>query len=187
MRKRVIELSLGATLMLSLVVNVLLTKELKAARTIISGLTHLMPGDAAPEVKARLAGGGPTSLKWGDSKLTILYYFDPGCSWCKRNAAAFSGLVQQVRGRARVVSYTPTLKGLEQFKLSTHHEADIITDDRQDIRSILKLGGTPQTLLVDSKGHVVKNWSGAYVELNKRDIETYFGITIPDLLPAPHL
>jgi len=44
-----------------------------------------------------------------------------------------------------------------------------------------KFGGTPQTLVISSDGHVQKNWMGAYAGATKSEIEAYFEVHLPEL------
>ena len=44
-----------------------------------------------------------------------------------------------------------------------------------------RLSGTPQTIVVSSRGEVMKNWNGAYVGDVKHEVESYFGIILPGL------
>jgi len=40
---------------------------------------------------------------------------------------------------------------------------------------------TPQTIVVSPEGQVVENWTGAYTEEQQKQVEQYFGITLPGL------
>ena len=42
-----------------------------------------------------------------------------------------------------------------------------------------RLGGTPNTLVVSGDGRLLHQWRGAYSGSSKKEIEDYFGITLP--------
>ena len=52
--------------------------------------------------------------------------------------------------------------------------------DVSDItRNSLKIGGTPQTIVLSKNGEVLKSWRGAYMSTVKDDVENFFGIRLP--------
>jgi hypothetical protein len=170
----------------SLGANLWLTHRLRSTEDDLVKASRLTPGEVIPALEARLESGEPRRLEWGGRKVTLIYYFDPGCGWCVRNGAAFEALAAQIGAEADVYSYTPDLRGLNEFRLRTHHSGTVITDDRADIRRVLRLHGTPQTLVIDHAGRVLKNWSGAYVGSTKAEIQNYFHVNIPELAERPN-
>jgi hypothetical protein len=52
----------------------------------------------------------------------------------------------------------------------------------EQTRAVFKLGGTPRTLLVSSRGILLANWLGAYVSAQS-EIEHQLGVKLPGLLP----
>ncbi len=174
---------LPTLLVASLGANLLLVQRLRSADKAIIESKHFVIGDTVPPINARLETGELRQLDWSTHKLTVIYYFDPGCGWCQRNAFAFASLVGQLGTDVAVYSYTPTLRGLTEFKRQAHHVAPVLTDNQEDIRKVLKLAGTPQTLLIDKGGRVVQNWDGAYTGVVRAAIQHYFHISIPDILP----
>jgi peroxiredoxin len=44
-----------------------------------------------------------------------------------------------------------------------------------------KLGGTPQTFVVSPNGEVMKVWTGAFAEGTQKEVEAYFGVTLPGI------
>jgi hypothetical protein len=50
----------------------------------------------------------------------------------------------------------------------------------------MRLKGTPQTLLIDKEGRVLKNWQGAYIGLNHADIQKYFQVRLPECPNSRH-
>ena len=44
-----------------------------------------------------------------------------------------------------------------------------------------RLAGTPETFLISTEGKLMRDWKGAYIGLNKREIEDYFAVELPGL------
>jgi hypothetical protein len=175
---------LPALLVASLCANVLLVQKLRTSEQRLLVSTRLTTGEVVPAITARLEDGSLKVLNWSGTTDTVFYYFDPGCSWCRRNGPAFAGLLAGLRPGIRVYSYTSSLSGLEAFRRGTHHAAVVITDDKIDVKRTLRLWGTPQTLVIDGTGRVVKNWEGAYSGTVRSEIQDYFHVTVPEILPA---
>ena len=175
-------LALPIALVCSLVFNVQLTNRLKACRRSLTAARGVVAGDRLPVLRARASTGELVEISYsGAPKGTLLYYFSPGCGWCIRNAANFKALVDKIGAYYQVVSYTDTLLGMDEFRQRGGHPGLIVTDDVTNIRRDLKLGGTPQTIVIDRAGLVVKAWEGAYSGRILKDIEGYFGVQLPGL------
>ena len=172
---------LPVLLLSSLAANVLLTHRVRADEDILSRSHGLVPGDVIPTVNVKLENGSPSQLKWNDASMTVLYYFDPHCSWCLRNGSLLRTVVAHLDTNTKVYAYTATLTGLEEFRRQTNLAVPVITDDHDDLRKLLKLNGTPQTLLVDNRGSVIKNWSGAYTGPVATDVQRFFHASLPPL------
>ena len=54
----------------------------------------------------------------------------------------------------------------------------------QETIDVFHLGATPETLVVSTEGKLVKNWTGSYAAGVQKEIEAYFDIRLPGLLPA---
>jgi len=57
----------------------------------------------------------------------------------------------------------------------------VYTDLSDDTKKAYKMGGTPQTIVVSSDGQVLQNWNGAYTGEQQKQVEEFFGITLPGL------
>lgn len=186
MKLRLSEWILPGLLVCSLGGNLWLAQRLRSTEKSILKASRLTPGEFIPAIDARLDTGQPRRLDWSGSKITLIYYFDPGCGWCRRNGPAFRALVDQIGDGVIVYSYTPDLSGLEEFRHQTLHTPTVITDDREDLRRILRLRGTPQTLVIDTAGRVLKNWGGAYTGAIRTEIQEYFHVHLPVLADPPN-
>jgi hypothetical protein len=89
-----------------------------------------------------------------------------------------SAIIQQSGGRYRVV-----LLSLEPGDFSDYGGRDNVLLVTANTRRALKLGATPQTLVVSPAGKVLQNWSGAYGD-NAKQVESALHIVLPGLLPA---
>lgn len=173
-----------AVLVASLFGNVALSRRVRILQTTLDQTGTLAVGDTAPEPTLRTVEGRQVKLDYRSSpKGTLIYYFDPHCGWCRRNSPNFrEAEAAAVRQGYRVVSYTTSLLGLDNYQVSAAHAAPVLTDDDTNVRTALRLRGTPQTLVVDRSGRVLKNWEGAYTGPTAREIEAFFRVHLPGLL-----
>jgi hypothetical protein len=129
--------------------------------------------------------GKPHLIRFSDVSVpTILYVFTPACSWCARNKDNVQAMYAGTHGRFRMIGLSLTDAGLNDYiaQHAINFEAYVIPDS---VRSQLKLGGTPQTLLVGQNGTLQKNWRGAYQGRLKSDIESALDIRMPGLSLTP--
>ena len=134
------------------------------------------------QLDARTSRGESVKVSYAKAdKGTVLYHFSPGCGWCVRNAPNFKALRDQISARYQVVSYTETTAGLDKFVASTTDPGVVLTDGRTSIRRSLKLRGTPETIVLDRNGTVVRSWEGAYSGDRQKELEQFFGVHLPGL------
>jgi peroxiredoxin len=166
-------------LVLSLLVNVLLARAITSARRELIRTQQLVPGDEVPELDVVDSEGRQTRFSFKGERPTVFYYFSPNCSWCKKNARNLDSMVRAVGRSHRVISFTVDTIGLQAYIQAAGHTLPVYTDISDTVRTHLKLGGTPQTIVVSKEGRVVKNWRGAFVGALKKDVESYFSIALP--------
>jgi peroxiredoxin len=154
-------------------------------------------GEAAPERTARLAigstvpaligaalDGRDVELTLGGGAATVLYIFTPTCSWCTRNIDNVRALALAATDRQqRFIGISLSTAGLQEYVREHGFEFQILALSPAS-RGALKLGGTPQMLVVGSDGHLLKNWSGAPQGALQAEIEAFFGIRLPGLRPS---
>ena len=117
------------------------------------------------------------------NKPSVIYVLNPGCEWCDRNRGNLAVLVSSRGDAFRFVGLTlggPNLKDyLEANKLGF----PVFQVTSYDVVRKLGLGSTPQTLVVESGGKVVRHWVGAFSGPLQREVESYFGVSLPGLSP----
>jgi peroxiredoxin len=173
-------LSLTATAVMAIRVNTL-AAALKAARP--ASAEPLAIGAAAPAFGGKLLGGSDIEVRYSDVKVpTVLYVFTPQCGWCKRNADNLRRIAELSRlGRIRLIGVSLTNLKLTDYVAEQHFSFPILTDVPGKTIREYALGGTPQTIVVSPDGRVIKNWSGAYSNGTEKEVEQYFGISLPGL------
>jgi hypothetical protein len=124
----------------------------------------------------------PAELNFAqDSRPTVLYVLSPLCGWCKRNEANIKALTAQAGARFRFVGLSIVDTNLKDYVAQNHAPFPVYLVSSQQQVQDLHLGGTPQTVVVDSSGKVEKAWSGAYLASNQKEIERFFETTLPGL------
>lgn len=178
---RVIKIALASSIML----NLLFAVELHRAREVPSGVTAAVTGKKVATLSVMTLDGHHGILDLSQPKRpTIVYYFRPDCHWCMRNLPNIVTLTQELRGSYNIIGLSPPEQSLPGY-LSKHHLSfPVYTVAVSGPITALQLsGGTPQTLVINTKGVIVENWVGAYLNRNQTEIEKYFHIHLPGLLP----
>ena len=130
-------------------------------------------GATLKPIAGTLANGSATSVSFGGSKPVVLYVFSPTCSWCERNLASISSLAERAGNRYRFVGISLPSSG--KGHSPSFAFPVVLTSGAVPFRA------TPQTLVLDSGGRVVKSWMGAYIGNTKAEIEQYFSLELPNL------
>ena len=169
-------------LVLSVALNVVLSKQLIALRT--PPPTKLLPGERVSALQVKTLSGDAVTIGFDGTLPTVFYYFSPTCSWCERNWENVRALVDTAPGRYRFVGLSSTPKGVEE-KLKQHGLSfEVYTGLSADAARAYRLTGTPHTVLVSPQGTVVRAWAGAYVAKQAPEIERYLALKLPGLSAA---
>lgn len=126
---------------------------------------------------------GPTSVKFA-GRPTVLYFFSTSCKWCERNWPNVKALQAAAADRYRFVALAIE-NDLREYAASRQLFVEMIGGLRKDVAGALRLGPTPQTLVVSPDGLITHEWVGAYVGRNQRQIEELFDVALPGLLELP--
>ncbi|HYO12907.1 MAG TPA: hypothetical protein VE685_06925 [Thermoanaerobaculia bacterium] len=114
-------------------------------------------------------------------KDTLYFVFSPSCGWCKINLPNWQAILDQASERYRIVAVSisreKTAEYVHEHGLSK--TSVIIEPEPRDLLAY-RLQLTPQTILVDSKGSVRKNWLGAFGSEERQDIERSLNVRLPD-------
>lgn len=170
----------------SLSLNVWLAVRLRAS----SGGGGPLP--TGPQVGFNLQGLDGTSpagrpvhlLTHGIGLPTVVYVFSPSCVWCERNLRNIQAVVRARGVRFRFVGVSLSSAGIGPY-LSNHQlDMPIIAQLEPATISRLRLGATPETIVVGSDGRVEANWLGAYVGDTQAAVEKFFGLRLPGLTVA---
>jgi hypothetical protein len=151
--------------------------ELKFAR----GLNQ---GDKAPPIRARDINGQVRTVTFlDDDRPTVVYIFAPACLWCSRNVQNVRALAIATASRYRFLGLSLSTNGLKE--LVSQYRIDFPTYSEAIGDSALAYnGGTPRTLVVSSRGVILKNWFGAYTGNLQREVEEYFNVRLPGVEPT---
>jgi len=174
-------------LICSVIMNVLQTRKIKELRYTDAALradNDLQPNSSVPPIRAADLNGKTISMSYGDAEFPlIVYVLSPGCSWCTRNKNNVAALANGVLGKYRLLCLSLSSDGLKEYVEKNGITFPICSNLSYDTISSYKLGGTPETIVVSPQGKVMKLWRGAYDGKVKEEIESYFKISLPGLVP----
>jgi len=94
-------------------------------------------------------------------------------------------LVDQENGRYRFIGLSLSNEGLAEYVAKNDLNLRIYSGLSDETKRAYKLSGTPETIAVSTEGKVLQSWMGAYVGEQKKEIETYFNVTLPGLRELP--
>lgn len=174
-------------LICSVIMNVLQTQKIKKLRYSEAALradNDLQPDTLVPPIWATDTNGNTISMSYGDAEFPlIIYVLSPGCSWCTRNKNNVAALANGVLGKYRLLGLSLSSDGLKEYVEKNEITFPICSNLSYDTISSYKLGGTPETIVVSPQGKVIKFWRGAYEGKVKEEVESYFRISLPGLVP----
>ena len=178
-------LILAVLLVCSLGINVLLARRAAKLTTLVSRMkseSRLTQGDKVPAITARDLQGRPAVLDYAGTNLpTVLFVITPTCGWCTKNIMNMRTLAANASDRYRFVGLSLESDKLVDYVTQNKLEFPVYTDLPLLPMKRYKLGGTPQTIIVSPEGEVLKVWSGAFAENLQKDVESYFGVTLPGI------
>lgn len=165
-------------LLTSVGLNVLLSQELRASRAVAPALGV---GTPVPPISGVSGDGAEVTVAYDTDLPTVLYYFKTDCGWCERNWANVEALIDQTRGRYRVIGLAASPK-LPQYLTDRDGLLPVVRNVDRDTLATYKFSATPQTVVVSPEGLVVASWMGAYQQRQAEAIAEFFDVTMPGLL-----
>lgn len=170
----------------SLALNLSLTAKLHAIKATAGQPSGPPLGSQLLEIAGETADGQSALVSMGrDHKPTVLYVFSPTCVWCARNLNNIRALVRLRSADFRFVGLSLSQSdklGAHLRQSSPGMESIAIPDVAEATQ--LRLGATPETIVIGSNGTVQKNWIGAYSGATLGDIQSYFRVSLPGLQDA---
>lgn len=144
---------------------------------------RLNEGAILPPLLAKDLRGNDVRLDpRNDNGSTVFYVFQPSCIWCARNLEAINHLASRRDSRFKVIGISPGARGEVNTYLMAHQMAfPVFVEISTKSAKTYKLGPTPQTIVVDNNGKLLKVWSGAFSGSTKAEIELFFHLELPDL------
>jgi len=157
------------------------------AMRLIGSRNEIATGDVVPEFVAAETGGTQATVALaGSERPTLIYVFSPTCHWCGRNWLNVNALAGRLRQSHRIIGVSLSARRLAEYAQKARIPFPVYSVDMErPLGPDKKLfsAATPETLLVDTNGKVQRIWRGAYADLTKREMETYFGVSLPGLIP----
>ena len=176
-------------LTISVCLNVVLAYQLRSANQKIlrvSQESRVKTGDLLPDLHARKLDSSAFSHAYLDAKRpTILYVFSPTCLWCEKNWENIESLNSKIATEYDFVALSVSEQGLDELAERRDWTFPIVKEPSTATVLAYRLGDTPQTILVSQDGHVIKNWQGAYTGSVKKEVEEYFGLSLPGVSDDP--
>ena|ERR1035437_5311408 len=149
--------------------------------------TQALTGMLAPSMIAKSVSTGTVEVVSYRSfpQPTVVYVFMPTCSWCARNRANIESLAQQCKERFHLLALSLNEHGVDASLDRIGIRFPAYTGASSEFVHSLGLNATPQLLVISPEGKVIENWIGAWDTEQQKEIETFFHVRLPGLLP-PH-
>lgn len=138
----------------------------------------------APALTGVGLDGQPRTVAFAKGLPTVLYFFSSTCNWCERNWANVQSMIKASTGRFRFVGVS-TEQDLREFARTHEVEFEIVAGISNEAVQAFGFGPTPHTVVVSSQGRLSAEWTGAFQDKRQREIEAFFEIELPGLLPKP--
>lgn len=113
-------------------------------------------------------------------KLMVLYIFATSCVWCARNLENIKTVANNSRKGYQVIGIALNDENLKDYVSNKQLNFPIYKKPSMEAVNELKLGNTPQTIVMSSQGKVLKNWLGVYNNITRKEIEKFFSVKLPN-------
>jgi|SRR4051812_20631886 hypothetical protein len=113
-----------------------------------------------------------------EQKPTVLYIISPTCTWCKANETSIKTLATTAHSRYRFIGISLS-EELESSR-SNKFPFPIYSIASFDAIQGLRLGTTPQTIVISTRGRIVNDWSGAYINDVRLQVQDVFNVALPE-------
>jgi len=140
---------------------------------------RLRLGEPVPPLQAKTLEGVAVVVKY--DRPTLIYVLKPDCPWCAVNTANINALAAAVGSTHAVFGVTLTTDKLTEHIESSAYAFPVLKEIEPLVALALKLGSTPQTIVVGTNGKVLHSWLGAYSGQTAKEIESFAGIRLPGL------
>jgi hypothetical protein len=162
----------------SVLSNLLLSQH--AARPSAASEERPARGTIVPPLIGTDTAGVARSIDYDTTDLTVVYYFDPTCSWTKRNWQSVRSLQQITADRVRFVG---AAAGVVSQMLADAERLtfEVVGGLSEAQRRAYDFGSAPRTVVIGRGGRVRRAWRGAFMGNLRGEIERYFGVSLPVL------
>lgn len=182
--RRAVDLTLIASLVLSVALNVMFVRREAIRRRPPTPLPGV--GTLLPPLDVKTLDGTNVALGYAaGQKPRLIYAFSPKCSWCDRNLNNIEALSRSLEERYEVVAVAVKKDDLGDYLKRVRMDVPIFTDPSDATRRAYGFGVTPQTLVVSATGEVLFHWQSAYGRRLVGAIESGLGVTVPGVPELP--
>jgi len=179
-------LLLAVLLVASLGINLLLVRKVASLKNRVATIrseSRLNAGNKVPMIMAKDPQGRSVVFDYRVNKLpTVVFVITPTCKWCTQNIMNMRTLVAKAGDRFQFVGFSLSSNKLYEYVTQNKLDFPMYTDLPLIPTSEYKLGGTPQTIVVSPSGEVLRVWTGAFAEEMQKEVEEYFGVSLPGLM-----
>jgi hypothetical protein len=181
---------LTVLLLCSLSLNVVLGWQIRSLKRAMANAPALQQpnivGVTLSSLLLKDLDGKPAAIKFTNmAKPSVIYVFHPKCAWCGRNLDNIKTLANERGGAYQFIGLSLNDPGLQTYVQSSGLGFPVYCVASYKDVPDLKLGGTPETVVVSPGGKVLKNWFGAYTGEKQHEIESYFSLKLPGLVDLP--
>ena len=115
---------------------------------------------------------------------TVLLVLRPGCHWCELNMPNWKTLIREKGQNFRFVAVSLSTQDFKEYVDANGLAIPAVFPVANKNPILGKLTGTPQTIVVGPDGVVRRVWFGAFAPEVKRDVEGFFGLSLPVAVQA---
>ena len=144
------------------------------------GGQHPLVGTSVTAAEVTTVEGKPVVLRYAD-RPTVLFIVSSGCSWCERNGEAIALLHGRLASKYRFVGLGMTERATTAFVARLPFPVYTIPSPTSESWRPYGLGATPSLMVIASGGRIERVWTGAIRADRQRDIEQFFGMSLPTL------
>lgn len=147
----------------------------------------LLLGDTVPSLKLGTLEGKAFEIEYLQGKKFLLLYFSPECIICTKQFPLWLELAQKLQGSG----YQVVALVSDQFtKKEVKDYLEAVPKPRMPVlfadgiaRQVLKLGPTPNSIVIGDGGLIIKVWLGGWRPNTQSDVSRFFGVALTSASP----
>lgn len=148
---------------------------------VLAGLALCSEASTLLEYPVIELASGERQITTADTKLTVVLFFEPDCSWCFKQTRVFNDFIRSCNTDIQFIGLGVNGSRQKLKKEAWRQRADfpMYMASKEMIKAIGQVSTTPLTLLLDQSGNIISHARGYLPAKKWRDFMATHGVMDP--------